>query len=293
MKNKIILSLIAIGSFQITHSQAMLSASYDFEGGIPSAFTNDVTTGDGNIAVKSVDFGANDYVNFYTTGAPNPTFGDATYLAFGAFPSNSADFAFSVDVSNTHVASSGQFGRVGLEIYDQNSLTTGSAEFFNYYVGSYFVPGAPGFAGVDTIATGTGWTDSVFGTFSQALNFQTANTLIVGFTAADQTFTLSYDSGAGAVAFKTYNIDGNNSLADISVDYGMADGDLFDINIFGSANTAITEQGAVLVSPDGTPFVSPGILNADNFDIVPEPSAYAAIFGIVALAGVVARRRRG
>jgi hypothetical protein len=109
--------------------------------------------------------------------------------------------------------------------------------------------------------------------------------LRIQYTTTDRTLTFAHASlsTAGFADFATLRIDGTNpSGADYVENWGMSSSDVFDINIF-----AGTEFG--LLNPAS---LSSGILTADDFSLVPEPSSYTMLVGTLALGAVLVRRRR-
>ena len=227
------------------------------------------TAQSGTMAVQGASFGGNEFAEFYGTGYQYMTWLDS--------PTNSSDFSVSVGVTNTastwgNVTGTGQYSNVGIEIYGGSV-----SESLSYYVSAYYYD-LGGFASQDTHAIGSD--SNAIGSLNFAGLFGNSNYLTVDFSAATQTFTLSYDNGTGKTAFVSYNIDGgaSNSTATQTLDYGMSAGDSFEINLFASTNLNLTQNFQTVT--------------ADNFSIVPEPGTYALFFGIFAIAAVVFYRRR-
>ena len=229
----------------------------------------DTSSQSGTMAVQGATFGGNEFAEFYGSGYQ--------YMTWQKSPTNSNDFSVSVGVTNFattwgNVTGTGQYSNVGIEIYG-GSLS----ESLSYYVSAYYYD-LGGFASQDTHAIGSD--SNASGSLNFASLFGDSNYLTVDFSAATQTFTLSYDTGAGKTAFVSYNIDGgaSNSTATQTFDYGMSAGDSFEINLFASTNLSLTQNFQTVT--------------ADNFSIVPEPGTYALFFGIFATAAVVFYRRR-
>lgn len=254
-----------------------------FTGGYDSAFFTELNTSGPSFALKNpdTDGSGGEFINYYTTTAP--TGFERVFLDYvgtnPSEPSNTQDFAVSIDVSNFAgttgglTAPAGSFAQIGLNIADADLI-----DGFDLY------QGASSFTGFAT-------SDVIFfdGTnLGQPLDFSESVSLLAEFSATTQTFTFSFfspNTGGVFSPFATLNINGTGTTSgtDFVADWAMASGDLFDISIYAASNVSIPDQAAGL-----------GFLNADNFAItvVPEPSAYSALLGIFVLASVAAKRRR-
>jgi hypothetical protein len=276
------LSITALFVLGLMHSGFALLYTTTFSGGYDSTVFTEVNGLGPSFALKNPDTnGSEDFLNYYTTAAP--TGFEQVFLNYGGTapltPNNTQDFAVSLFTQNfagtaALTGGAGAFAQIGLNINDADLV-----DGFSLYNGAYSIGG------------GFGSSDAIFfdGTnFTQPLDFSTSMTLLAEFSAATQTFTFSRSSAATSsafVPFSTLRIDGTGSTSgtDYVVDWDMASGDFFDINIYAGSNVSIPNEAAGF-----------GYLNADSFslNVVPEPSAYAAILGLVVLAGVMLRRRR-
>ena len=321
MKKSILNVILAAGISTTAVAQYSFVFTENFTEGFDGSLLSVTTTPDSNFAQEIDNPGpepvdpSNDYVSFNTQGlnpnsaeAPGPDVAGVptgassiflTYTGSGpgvpATPTNSTDWAASVDTSNFSSSSgfplvtssssavSDEFVNIGLSI-------GGGGNSFGWSNNAYYVddPGGLGqFASSDAIF-------SYNGGFAQPLDFDgfsivPAKSFLVEFTELNQTFTLSYASSVTGSLFTPYatlRIDGvgTSSGTDIVEDWGMAEGDEFDVSLFASSNLIIGDFGLGL-----------GYINADNFSIgsnVPEPSSYAMIAGALALAFTAVRRRK-
>jgi hypothetical protein len=116
---------------------------------------------------------------------------------------------------------------------------------------------------------------SVASIADSAANIGSAGSLAISFNSSTQTLSTFYTVGSGWVPM------GSFSLSSWSTVTG------FDVGIH--ANAYRTVDGGEMNVPAGTVY-------ADNFSLsaspIPEPSTYAAIFGLVSLVGAYAWRRR-
>lgn len=290
MKNITIASLLFLG---LSHSVFGQLYTTNFDGGLPTDLVP-VPSTESDMTFKADNNGAGEqFVNFYTSAVPSDF--DRVFLNYAGStpltPSNTQDFAVSLFTQNFAgtnfetapgsgiftpglTSAVGALAQVGLNINNAADLSDG----YNLYNGAYSL--GNGFAGSDIIfSDGTN--------FTQPLNFASSATILAQFSAATQTFTFSYatDAVPSFSSFATLKIDGGpaSSGTDFVQDWEMASGGLFDINIYAGSNVLIADQTTGL-----------GFLNADTFtlDVVPEPSAYAAIVGLLALSAVMIRRRR-
>jgi|GEM_PF-2983617 len=278
MKNTTTAILLCLG---LSHSVFGQLYTTNFTGGYDGTVFSEVNAGGPSFALKNPDndgFG-DDFLNYSTTGAP--TGFEQVFLNYAGTapitPNNTQDFAVSVDVTNFAgstglTAVAGSFAQIGLNINDADLV-----DGFNLY------NGASSFGGAGT-------SDMSFfdGTnFAQPLNFSTSATILAQFSAASQTFTFSYATAAAPTftPFSSLNINGDGATVgtDFVDDWEMVSGGFFDISIYAGSNVLIPDEAAGL-----------GYLNADNFqlNVVPEPSAYSAILGFLALTAAMIRRRR-
>jgi hypothetical protein len=100
--------------------------------------------------------------------------------------------------------------------------------------------------------------------------------LRVEYDSNSHTISTFYDTGSGLVSLLATDISATGA------NWGMGSNDVFNIAIVGtSTNFVITAGDSMYLDNFST-----------NVSAVPEPSTYAAIFGSVALAGVMLHRRR-
>lgn len=279
MNYKTITLLLFLGLAHAVYGQVYTT---NFTGGYDAGIFTEVNTLGPNLALKNPDSsGGNDFLNYHTGGVA-PTGFEQVFLNYGGssplVPDNTENFAVSVEVSNFAgttglTAGANAFAQIGLNINDSDLV-----DGFKLYNGAYYF-------------NGFGSSDMIFfdGTnFAQALDFSTAATVLTEFSAATQTFTFSYATAASTsgsfVSFATLNINGTGTTSGSNFveDWGMASGTSFDINIYAGSNVAIANEAAGF-----------GYMNADNFflNVVPEPSSYAALLGMFAMAAVILRRR--
>lgn len=200
-----------------------------------------------------------DYVEFYGTGVHTAT--------WNAFPSYNQDFTVSLGVGNYHT-STGGYADLGLRIYDSDGLY---GDYISNIIGSYFFAGA---ASRDIMTyNGTSYTN--------ALQFAQAATLSLDYDSSLKTFSAGYSYLGGPVTtFQTINIDGgvSNSAANQSLSWGMTDASVFEI--------------AMVMASDEGPAAGSLLTTVDNFSVVPEPSTYALITGILAFCVIAYRRKK-
>ena len=270
-------TLITLGIAAPAFAQTFIDG---FSGGYDSSAWTEVTASGPSFNLKNPDtFSGEDFLNYYTSGVP--TGSEQVFLNYGgsapSSPTNLQDFSVSLDATNFAsglTSSASTFAQIGLNINN-----AGVTEGFNLHNGAYFVGGFGGSSDVQFF-DGTN--------FAQPSDFATSVTLLLDFSAASQTFTLSYAStntSSAFVPFASLNIDGTGvaSGTDYVDDWAMGTGEAFDINIYALSNVEIANQAAGF-----------GFLNADNFQltVVPEPSAYAALAGALVLGLAAVRRRR-
>ena len=278
MNYKLITLYIFLG---LAHSVYGQPYTADFTGGYVDDAFSEVNTSGTSFVLKNPDsYGGQEFLNYHTAGVA-PTGFEQVFLNYRGSspttPNNSQDFSVSLDVSNYAVsggltATANSMAQIGLSIYDADFADT-----FKLYNGAYSFNGA---ASSDII-----FYDNT--NFSQAFNFSSAATLLTQFSAATQTFTFSFATPANASfqSFATLNINGTGTTSgnNFVEDWDMASGTSFDINIYAGSNVAIVDASAGF-----------GYMNADNFslNVVPEPSAFAALLGVFTMAAVILRRRR-
>ena len=201
------------------------------------------------------------YVEFYGQGVHSAT--------WNAFPSYNQDFSVSLGVANYHTSTTGGFADLGLRIYDSDGTYL---DHISNIIGSYTFSGA---ASRDIMSYSSG-------VYTNTLQFAQAATLSVDYSAATKTFALgySYNDGVDTTIFRTINIDGglSNAFASESVSWGMSDSSVFEIAMFMASDATAPAAGSLLTT-------------VDNFSVVPEPSTYALILGLVGFISLIAKRR--
>jgi len=282
MKTTSITAILILG---LSHSVFAQLYTTTFTGGFDPAVFTEVNTFGPSIVLKNPDSSdGDDFLNYHTAGVTPAGF-ESVFLVYEgsapATPTNAQDFTVLMSVTNfgnTLTSATGSQAELGFAL-NSTDLSSGFA----------FVNGAYSFS------EGVGSSDAIFRFGAGALDFyqpetfefNASMTLAIEFIASSQTFFVSRAlPGDTFDLIASLKIDGlgSSTFRNEVQDWGMNVGDSFDINIFAGSNVAIVNADPGF-----------GFMNADNFslNVVPEPSAYAAILGLVALAGVLARRRRG
>ena len=207
------------------------------------------------------------YVEFYGSGTDSATWND--------YPSYNQDFTVSLGVSNYHFPLSDDgFADVGIRIFDSDGTYL---DHISVGIGSYkYFAEGEGFQPSRDIMTynGTNYTNSF--TFAQSA------TLILDYDSSLKTFSAGYINYGGSVVryFDSINIDGgaSNPLANQSLSWGMTDLSVFEVSMG-------------MVSNEGP---APGsmIITVDDFSVVPEPSTYALITGLIAFCFIAYCRKK-
>lgn len=192
----------------------------------------------------------------------------------GGSPYNSS-WSAQVEATNLMSLTAG-VAAVGFEIYTLSSPGNGNNGFYSIALN------------VNTAGAGInnewGMWNPVSSTFVQGNTFQnngitaiTSAILRMDFdgTSKDLRFSYSVDAGATFITTSTLDLDGAHAGPEAPFNGGM-----------GLRFYAVTNGDAGVVNP--------GTLYYDNFSVsaIPEPSTYAAIFGVGALGFVMWRRRR-
>ncbi|MBA4136419.1 MAG: hypothetical protein C0518_03785 [Opitutus sp.] len=189
----------------------------------------------------------------------------------GGTPYNSS---WSAQVQTTNLMSlTAGVAAVGFEIY---TLSSGNANNGFYSIALNLNTAGMG------IWNEWGMWNPTTSTFAQGNAFR--NTDMAGVTSAvlrmnfdslskNLQFSYSIDAGATFITISTLDLDGAHAGPEAPLNGGM-----------GLRLYAVTDGGAGAVGA--------GMLSYDNFSVIPEPSTYAALFGLGALGFVMWRRRR-
>ena len=119
-------------------------------------------------------------------------------------------------------------------------------------------------------------------TYTNAFRFDQSATLILDYDSSLKTFFAGYINYGGSEVryFDTINIDGgvSNALANQSLSWGMTDLSVFEVSM-GMVSNEGPELGSLITT-------------VDNFSLVPEPSTYALVTGLIAFFFIAYSRKK-
>lgn len=191
--------------------------------------------------------------------------------------SSVADWQVQIDLTLNLTPVIGQIDYWNLLLTNSGDAATTTDYFQVEYVRSYMPP-----PDGHRFVRGTLWTDGEIGTSNQTDLTSATVAVRASYLASTQTLTLAYDADGGAAGYVFTDLY-SSSLAAWAM--GAGDGFVLSLSFTNSANA------------DATIALTSGQVFADNFiatpAAIPEPSTYAAGFGLLALLVVGLKRRFG
>jgi hypothetical protein len=137
----------------------------------------------------------------------------------------------------------------------------------------------------DNLSSGNGLFSGEVATFASAAGAQLAYRWSEA--ASGATGIIFYDIAFGGAKAAEWTLKGGDGTGS---DFNQNIIDVADLTTGSGDSYAVLDAGAVLI---GAAFAGPnGATGAPNFSLVPEPSTYAALAGMLALSFVMVRRRR-
>lgn len=170
------------------------------------------------------------------------------YLTWGS-PSYDSNFdIFFRTANSTFPESSGDFAAIGIEIYPSGSNTI----WLNARHGSYFVSNN-NYVGASRDVLSSFFLNSAIVTNSARqpeTNFPKAAAIRISFDSSTKVFSIYYDDvptdGITWTLLGTYGVE-TGANADSVLDFGMAQGDFFDVFVYGLSNNVDVDAGELLI----------------------------------------------
>lgn len=274
------------GSTVITVSKVFTNGT-DMSGGMSAG------TSTGSLAIDTVTNQRVDFTASLTAQNPAPIVQAAKPLNFTA-PSNS-DWSVSVNATNTFSAGSGQQSvQIGMFVSNTSGLDWApvAPPLTHDYVklvlannsGGPYIHGGLHLDGTPSPNNPPINPKTVGGISS------TTGSLVFSYVASTQVITAGYNFNGTLIQFGSYGVAGGTNGSTANADWAMSGG-TFTISLFGQASTS----GSAYTLSSGTTYLD-DFSTTDSVTSmtapVPEPSTYAALFGVAALGFAAWRRRR-
>ncbi len=261
---KVTLIPTVVAALATSSAFAQISVLDSFDGSLSDNFFAQAPIGTDSFSIAPGNF-----LDYDTSGGA-----DGVFLTFNQFPVQQFDFVASLDVANfANLVAGGGFVDIGIQVNVSGQADRGLRVFLDGFSGG---------AATSLIASETFFGASLV---PEPLGFGAAtafSTVSIAYDATAQTLTafgFNQNVGASGEFVEILSL----TLGELGAldDFVLGPTDTFAVSIIGFSST---------IDVGGAPFT----VTADNFSveqIVPEPSTYAAIFGVVGLAFALLRRR--
>jgi hypothetical protein len=282
---KFLLAAALVAPLLDIHAQTLLSDfSTGANWGAPATPVGDT----GTLAV------ANGVGNFYTTATP--TGNQFSYMQYtGVALDYSTSWTIRVDVNyatpgSIFSAGSAQFLNLGLLVTPGTTPSidtgTGLPTFDGYVVQSNLFSNGSGAYSRDfrtSLLVADTSADDGASLGGSSVSAPTATAVRLSYNAGTHVLSAGFDANGAAGGYSFTAL--SSQTVNVGSAWGMTGNDAFSLYLVG--NSGWDEQGI-----DLSPSVALGQATFDNLTAVPEPSTYAAMFGVAALGLAVWRRRQ-